>query len=56
MGDDSSFLLWLCHKKAPVLPECTGQGRELNFRGTTLLRRTLAGMALRAGVKPASAR
>ena len=30
MGDDSSFLLWLCHKKAPVLPECTGQGRELN--------------------------
>jgi len=56
MGDDSSFLLWLCHKKAPVLPECTGQGRELNFRGTTLLCRTLAGMALRAGVKPASAR
>ncbi len=43
-GDDSSFLLWLCHKKLPVLPECTGQGRELNFRGTTLLRRALAGM------------
>jgi len=43
-------------KKAPVLPECTGQGRELNFRGTTLLRRALAGMALRAGMNPASAR
>ena len=46
MGFHSSFLMWLCHKKAPVLPETSGQGRELNFRGTTLLRPALAGKTL----------